>query len=110
MRTQDAYGARRWISRTPRLMRPQLIAGAAEAAMQHEGPRRGERRRIVTVLAAKAMKHATTLSGRCSPDTATAEDLRRCSPLRLVSHERYLQGAFWLKIEAVASDGIRLMR
>jgi len=40
MWTQDGYGARRWISRTPRLMRPMLTAGAAEVAMQHEGPRR----------------------------------------------------------------------
>jgi hypothetical protein len=36
MRTQDGYGA----GRPPRLMRPMLIAGAAEVAMQHEGPRR----------------------------------------------------------------------
>ena len=40
MRTQGGYGARRWISRMPRLVRPMLIAGAAKVAMQHEGPRR----------------------------------------------------------------------
>jgi hypothetical protein len=45
---------------------------------------------------------------------AGCRDSRRSSPLLThsgwVSHARYLQGAFWLKIEAVASDGVRLMR
>ena len=61
-----------------------FVAGAAEVAMQHEDLV-GERRR----------------------------DSRRSSLLThsgWVSHERYLQGAFWLKIEGVASDGVRLMR
>jgi hypothetical protein len=119
MRAQDAYGARRWISRTPRLMRPMLIAGAAEAVMQHEdlvgrAPSHHDSARCFEAKNTQRLYRARQDLHRRPWTLAGYRDSRRSSPLLIrsgwVSHERYLQGAFWFKIEAVASDGVRLMR